>query len=237
MKKLFELLNNIPNLQFRLNKKFALKVTAGVVLFVVAFTVYLGKIKIKDDTISISEPIQNENLELENKQPVETTSKSGVIYVDITGAVVKPSVIKLPEESRVFEAVELAGGITSEGETKYINLAEKLSDGEKIYIPTKKEIKEKEEAETEQQDLIKINGEFENNGINKKSDDNKQLININTADSTVLQQLTGIGPSTAEKIISYRESNGLFKKIEDLKNVNGIGDKIFEKLKNNICIN
>ncbi len=125
-----------------------------------------------------------------------------MIMVDVAGAVVEPSVVELPEGSRVFEAIERAGGLTAEGDTSMINQAEILSDGQKIYIPTKQEVKNAENK-----------GEFSvNSGSGKQG-----LININTADSTALQELPGVGPATAEKIINYRSENGKFKSIDDLK--------------------
>jgi competence protein ComEA len=107
-----------------------------------------------------------------------------------------------------------------EADTGTINQAEILSDGQKIYIPTKQEM---------------ISG---NSGGNFAGSITRQsgLININTADSAALQEIPGVGPATAEKIISYRNENGKFNTIEDIKSVSGIGDKTFEKMKKKITV-
>jgi len=153
------------------------------------------------------------------------------IYVDVSGAVNKPSVIALSEGSRVIDAIEAAGGLKDDADLTGINRAEILEDGAYLYVPTEKEVAD---------DLVgsAIQGVGGSGSIGSTSEggnsgnaySNQGKININTADSNTLQQLNGVGPATAEKIIDYRNSNGRFKKIEDLKNVSGIGDKTFEKM-------
>lgn len=160
--------------------------------------------------------IQNQITEA--KEPVEEEN-TGSIYIDINGAVNEPSVIVLPEGSRVFEAIEAAGGLTDDANLTNINRAEILEDGTYLYIPNN--------AEVAEESIEASNLERESGGAASSTGDK---INLNTADSTTLQQLNGVGPATAEKIISYRETTGKFKKIEDLKNVSGIGEKTFEKL-------
>lgn len=145
----------------------------------------------------------------------ENSSNGGEVIVDIAGEVVKPDVYVLPNGSRLYEAIEMAGGLTEAADTRNTNLAECIIDGTKIYIPTEKEAEEE---------------------IKKSFELKCGLININSADSSELQKLTGVGPSTAEKIITYRNEYGRFKSIEELKNVNGIGDKTFAKLKNLIVV-
>ncbi len=205
---------------FELDKKLMVKVIAGVILIAVALTFYLAKNKAQDDDLTISDiPANAQGTVAESTAPA--IEKEVTIMVDVAGAVVNPSVVELPEGSRVFEAVEKAGGLTAEGDTGAINQAEILSDGQKIYIPTKQEMKDAEN----------------NGGFSVSSGSGKQgLININTANSAALQELPGVGPATAEKIISYRSENGKFKSIEDLKNVSGIGDKTFEKMKSKITV-
>ena len=143
------------------------------------------------------------------------------IYVDISGAVKNPGVLKLEENMRVFQAIEMTGGLNADADVSGINMAAILKDENKIYIP---KIGEKLETST-------INNFQPTPGI-----DNKGKINLNTATSLQLQELSGIGPSTAEKIIQYREEHGSYSIIEDIKNVSGIGDKTFAKFKDNICI-
>ena len=205
---------------FELDKKLLVKVIAGVILLAVAFAFYLVKNKTPEDDLTVS--VIPDNTAANSVQATESAIKEEVrIMVDVAGAVVNPSVVELPEGSRVFEAIEKAGGLTAEADTGTINQAEILTDGQKIYIPTKQEMK---------------NGNG-GSGISVGSASvQSSLININTADSADLQEIPGVGPATAEKIISYRNENGKFNKIEDIKNVSGIGDKTFEKMKKKITV-
>jgi len=143
------------------------------------------------------------------------------IYVDIAGAVKKPGVLKLEEDTRIYQAIEISGGLMAEADVSTINMAAKLKDENKIYIP---EIGEKLD--------ISIN----NNSQSISGTGNNIQININTANSQELQELSGVGPSTAEKIIEYRELHGSFQKIEEIMNVSGIGVKTFDKFKDKIYI-
>lgn len=144
------------------------------------------------------------------------------ILVDIKGEIKKPGVYELSSDSRLNELILLAGGFTVAAEERQLNLAEKLSDQQMIYVPNKDEVNFSVEQ-------IQSNDE-------KQTPSSTNLININTADLNELQQLTGIGPSKAQAIISYREENGLFQRLEDLLQVTGFGEKTFEKLKNMIKI-
>jgi competence protein ComEA len=170
--------------------------------------------------ISRAQSGSNEEISLtsnnQNAPGIQTNSaipEVKIIIVDVSGEVNKPGIIKLPADSRVYQAIELAGGLKKSAESKNINLAAFLIDGEKIYVG-------------------KVGDEALQSGLNAKG-----LVNINTANSETLQTISGIGPSTAEKIISYRDSKGRFNKIEDIKNISGIGEKTFEKLKMKICVN
>ena len=130
------------------------------------------------------------------------------------------------------------GGLTQEADTEDINLAYKLEDGIKIHIPSKQE-KEKEKNSNPSETL---SNELKNDStiLNNISNSNQKLqnpkVNINTATQAQLETLSGIGPSTAMKIIAYRQQNGKFGKIEDIKEVSGIGDGKFEKIKNCITV-
>ena len=158
----------------------------------------------------------------------ETESVPAVIVpaqfiVDVEGAVVQPGVVSLPEGSRVYEAVEAAGGVLDSADNGRVNLAEKIVDGAAIYIPFKGE---------EQSAMAP--------GISSGTSaaagtSGGGLININTADKSTLMQLPGIGEVYAQSIIDYRQSVGAFQKPEDIKNVSGIGDAKFSKLKDRIC--
>ncbi|MCI7393157.1 MAG: helix-hairpin-helix domain-containing protein [Lentihominibacter sp.] len=152
--------------------------------------------------------------ETEAQTEVQETS---TIFVDIGGAVNTPMLAELPENSRVEDAIRAAGGLTEDADLSGINRAEFLEDGEKVYIPCLDE------------EAGRVTGLSQQEEASGK-------VNINTADSTTLQTLNGVGPATAEKIIDYRSDNGSFRRPEDLKNVSGIGDKTYEKLKDYITI-
>lgn len=154
---------------------------------------------------------------------METTSSSSSakIVVDIKGEVKKPGVYELESGARVEEIVLLADGFTDTAEERQLNLAEKLTDQQMIYVPNKEEAKE----------LVISPVANEGNTSTESS-----LVNINTADITELQTLTGIGPAKAQAIIDYRDENGQFKTIEELKEVSGFGEKTVEKLKESIII-
>ena len=174
-----------------------------------------------------------ENISKEMKENLETeVEQQGAIIVHITGEVKNWGVIELPQGSRVIDAVNKAGGFTETADTTKVNLAYELSDGVKIYIPSKTEMQSSyvEEYITEDSGDNVITEE------NKMKERKNLLVNINSATQTELETLPGIGPSTALKIISYREENGNFSSIEDIKNVQGIGENKFENIKELICI-
>lgn len=185
--------------------------------------------------------LNDEYNEIENYEIIENiTEEEPVdmqeILVHVTGAVKREGIVRLKEGARIADAIEAAGGVTEKTNIGQVNLAYEVEDGQKIYIPSiddKKEegvekIIEKEYVTSEPGDEVVFEEESNNNKNDK--------ININTADLIELQEIPGVGEATAQKIISYREENGKFKNIEDIKNVKGIGDSKFEDMKENICI-
>lgn len=199
-------------------------IIAGVV--VVGIFIFYMTTKTKAYDYSITNEVIENNIS-EEKEVVDE-EKSKEIIIHITGAVKKEGIVKLKEGSRIVDAIEEAGGLTEEAELKEVNLAYVLKDGQKIYIPKISDV------ETE----ITV---AEDNGINVIMDTGMEepsntKININTADVNQLSNLSGIGEKMAIKIIEYREANGNFKSIEDIKNVSGIGDSKYESIKNDICI-
>jgi len=158
----------------------------------------------------------------------ESKESSEVLFVHIEGAVEKPGLYKLSSDSRVNDILVAAGGLSDQADrdwfTKNVNIAQKLSDGIKIYIPSIGELKTGEVAG------LGIVAGFETiGGLEDK-------VNLNSASVSQLDNLPGIGPATAQKIIDYRQNNGFFSKIEELMKVPGIGEKTFEKLKEKITI-
>lgn len=177
--------------------------------------------------------IDEQNLEIvENKteEKTEDIDQVAKIIVHVSGAVKQEGIVELEENSRVADAIELAGGVTENAYMKDVNLAELLEDGMKIYIPSKEEVENQKES-----------GNYvgNTNTSNKNTTDKNDLntkVNINTATKEELDTLPGIGESTANKIINYREENGKFKSIEEIKEVRGIGDSKFEQIKDLIEI-
>ena len=147
------------------------------------------------------------------------------VYVDVDGAVVTPGVCRLREGARVAQAIDAAGGLTPEADVAGLNRASKVVDGQKIYVP--------HVGEQQTVDVVAGSGPGEASaGASVASD----LVNINTANASELQTLSGIGPSMAQSIIDERTQNGPFTSIDDLMRVSGIGEKKFAKIKDCICV-
>ncbi len=152
--------------------------------------------------------------------------------VHICGAVESPGVYTLEDGSRVYQAIEMAGGMTKEADSDYLNQADFLTDGMKIYVPTQAELAEMGGLQAWQETGPAAGAAA---GTAKESE-TSSLININTAGEELLCRLPGIGSSKAKSIISYREKNGSFQKIEDIMNVEGIKDGLFQKIKDSITV-
>ena len=164
----------------------------------------------------------NESIFVEEDESMEVITKkeekeSVKIVVDIKGEIKNPNIYWLEEGCIIEDLINVAGGITEEGDLSKINRAQKLNDHEVVIIPN---INDKED---EIESII-------------QTSNNENKVNINTASINELDTLSGIGPSKAEAIIKYREENGTFKSIEEIKNVTGIGEALFEKFKENITI-
>lgn len=160
-----------------------------------------------------------ESVEEEPQDDESVQADAECIFVYVCGAVQNPGVYELTPGSRIYQAVERAGGFGADAAIAAVNQAQKLEDGQQVVIPTQDEAKYYEPSE----------GETALPGDSR--------ININSADLTALMQLSGIGESRAQGIIKYREENGMFQTIEEIKNVTGIGEKIYEKIKENITVN
>lgn len=151
-------------------------------------------------------------------EKAEQKESSETVCVYVCGAVVNPGVYVLSSDSRKYQAIEMAGGMTAEAAEGAVNLAEQLIDGEQLRIPSKGEVLSDEEAAKQ-----------EEAGENGK-------ININRADKDQLMNLPGIGEGKAEAIIAYREAHNGFSSTEELMQVEGIKQGTYEKLKDKICI-
>lgn len=165
--------------------------------------------------------------------------ETSTLFVHICGEVMRPGVYELPEGSRVYEAVEEAGGFTQDAAADYVNLAYILEDGWKIEIPSWENLEtDGEGKETGISSGISADAGWTGNGTGDFGGDasGDGLVDINTATKQELITLPGVGESRAESIISYREKNGGFSRIEDIMKVEGIKDGMFAKMKDKICV-
>ena len=153
------------------------------------------------------------------KEEKEESPEQDLITVDVKGAVKSPGIYDLPVGSRVHDAVQKAGGLTEEADSKSLNLAQKVSDEALVYVPTKGE-------EASQQTA---------SGTTPSTSKEKK-VNLNKASLEELKQVKGLGGKRAQDIIDYRETNGKFKSVDELKKVSGIGAKTIEKLKDYVTV-
>lgn len=156
-------------------------------------------------------------------------SEELIIYIDIKGAVNRPGLYQLSEGSRMVDAIEAAGGLTTEADDRTINLAEKLLDQQKIIVYTESEMAEK----LMQEDRDNL---LERDVYPSNPSDATQKININIATIDELQALPNIGPKKAQAIIEYRQTNGSFQTIDQIKEIKGIGEKTYEELAHLISV-
>ena len=154
--------------------------------------------------------------EVNKEEPLE----QDLITVDVKGAVKSPGIYDLPVGSRVNDAVQKAGGLTEQADSKSLNLAQKVSDEALVYVPTKGE-----EAASQQT----TSGAASSTSKDKK-------VNLNKASLEELKQVKGLGGKRAQDIIDHREANGKFKSVDELKKVSGIGAKTIEKLKDYVTV-
>lgn len=190
---------------------------ASVIAILIVAVSFFGSYGKKDD-LTLTTP-DGDAVQVAESNDSATSAK--LIYVDISGEVNNQGVYQVAEGTRLFEVIEKAGGLTKRAGIESVNQAEVVTDGQKIVIPNKRG-----------QGLVAGGaGQAENLGMTDNG-----LVNINVADSSGLQEIPGVGPVTAEKILEYRNSNGSFKSKEDLMNVSGIGQKTFDKIKDMITV-
>lgn len=162
---------------------------------------------------------EQEELEIPKENEVKKEAKEKNIIVHISGEVIKGGVYELQDGARIKDIIDKAGGITKNAYMEEINLAQPLEDGMKIIIPNKQKIENKNE------NLNKTANQKETEKVNSK-------ININNATQKELETLPGIGETTAKKIIQYRKEKGKFKSVDEIKEIKGIGENKFNKIKN-----
>ena len=211
-------------------KKFCQTYEKQIKIAVIALTVVTALLLFggngENDEIVVEQTRESQEVFIDNTGQSDITVEGEVtaneteavmLVVDISGCVNEPGVYEISDGTRLHQVIEQAGGLTKDADIDAINQAELVTDGQKILIPAKAE---------SGTDNASAAAQPVQNG----------KININQADSIALQEIPGVGPATADKIIQYRESNGRFQTIEDIKNVSGIGNKTFEKMKDKICV-
>ena len=230
-------------MMYEFNKKQKIIVVIIGSMIIIAFLYYIYTKE--EDNIIYTEENVTENIAEDLEESEENTKEEiNKIIVHVSGAVNKEGIVELEENSRISDAINKAEGLKENADAQNINLAFKLEDGMKIYIPTIGE-KIEENEQNQNKNMIDetskyvtsssgvIQGELTNEQSEEKQN---EKININTATQTELETLPGIGPSTSLKIVNYREENGKFKTIEDIKEVSGIGDAKYENIKDLICV-
>ena len=230
-----------------------------LIFVIVCLFIVIGFIYSENVTNKYSNDI---NIEVEEEK--EIIEEKQTLFVDIKGEVKNPGVYELEENKRIIDAIKIAGGLTKNASTDYINLSKKIKDEMVIIIYSKKEIEDYNKNTNEQKEIIKyqiiekecvcpntINDACisENNKLSSNENDTKEekeitnsieenndkLVNINSATIDELTTISGLGEKKAEAIIEYRKENK-FTTIEDIKNVSGIGEALFEKIKDYITV-
>ena len=222
-----------------------------LLILVIVFMFVISFINSNDDTV-----ITENEKKLSDSNKLKNKEENNTVFVDIKGAINSPGVYEIEEGKRITDVITLAGGLTSDSYTKNLNLSKKVEDEMYLIIYTTKEIEDYIKNNSSNSTLKCVSTEcvcpdtnnkacnsvkktttskkisMENNNTEKNTITGK--ISINTASKEELMTLDGIGESKAQKIIDYRNSNGLFEKIEDILNVSGIGESIFNKIKDSI---
>lgn len=203
-----------------LEKKLAL-VSAGLGLALVICLYFLWQ---QGESSEASETPLTPYQPVTEQKPEQSppSGKEKWVVVDVKGAVKKPGIYRLATDSRVHDAIRMAGGTLPEADLLKVNLAERLSDGEVIYIAKKGE---------QAPEMAWLDQASSTDGSEKRG-----KININTATAEELEQLNGIGPKKAQAIVRYREENGLFSSVDEIAKVPGIGEKTLEQFKEQITL-
>lgn len=217
----------------RFFKKYKYVITIFLFMLIIFYIIFVKvNLKSKEKNLVDNQVVINE------VEKVEVDLKDDLVYVDIKGAVKKPGVYKINSDKKIIDVITMAGGLMENANTDNINLSRKVTDEMVIIIYTNEEVKNSNIVDT----VIKVVDKecvcpnIQNDGcINTEINDSitnvNKTININTATLEELMSINGLGEAKAKAIIKYREENGYFKIIDDLLNVSGIGEALFEKFK------
>lgn len=197
------------------DRKTLIKIFSVVLILLAALVLRIHDENKADITIETADAAEETEYSGESE---ESSVQPQVIFVDIGGAVEEPGVYEVAKDTRLFEVIEMAGGLSEDADPDHVNRASFVEDGQKIIIPVK-------------------GSEYTDDGTAAafSPEADSGLININTASADELKTLSGIGDVTAEKIIEYRSSTA-FKSKEDIMSVDGIGSKTFENIKDDITV-
>ena len=197
------------------DRKTLIKIFSVVLILLAALVLRIHDENKADITIETADAAEETEYSGESE---ESSVQPQVIFVDIGGAVEEPGVYEVPKDTRLFEVIEMAGGLSEDADPDHVNRASFVEDGQKIIIPVK-------------------GSEYTDDGTAAafSPEADSGLININTASADELKTLSGIVDVTAEKIIEYRSSTA-FKSKEDIMSVDGIGSKTYEKIKDDITV-
>lgn len=228
--------------------KYVLIVFCCIILFTFAFLYNTKEEKLSIDNEKKLSVTKKNILKEQNT----TSDNVKTVFVDVKGAVNAPGVYELENTKRVIDAINLAGGLSDNANTINLNLSKKLEDEMYIIVYTKKEIADFKKnnnsseiscasneclcPDTNNEACINQNSNKNSSNTKTSSSNSNSKVSINTAKKEELMTLSGIGESKANAIISYRQENGNFKMIEDIKNVSGIGDVVYEKIKDSITL-
>lgn len=208
-----------------------------ILLLLVGVSSYLYYEFSKSEEVSLEPKVVKKEKKEETKEKTEEEK----IYVDIKGAINSPGIYSTTSSSRVIDIIELAGGLRENADTTMINLSKKVTDEMVIIIYTKEEVQNfietREQEKYLQEKCLNSSSNLQNGAcIEETVTEDSTKININTATKEELMTLSGIGESKAKDIIAYREKNGNFKTIDEIKNVSGIGENVFAQIKENITV-
>ena len=179
------------------------------------------------ETDASADSLSDEDL-MDEQETGDTSVSPATAYVDISGEVRIPGVYKVTTETRLFEVIDMAGGLTKRADANSLNRAEKVTDGQKVIVRAVGE-------GTDQTSYGSVLSGESSSYYGSETDETGK-VNINTADSDTLQTIPGIGPSKAQSIIDYREETGYFTRIEEIMSVQGIGEKTFASIKDMITV-
>lgn len=222
-------------------RKYKYLILSGVVILMMIIAGVMAYLFGDKKEEVVEDAIKEEVAVVEPKVEILEEEKEESITIDIKGEVKTPGVYELPLNSRVIDAINISGGLTNKADTSDINLSKILKDENVIVISNKysnqtTKYTQKETSVVNNASISKDNVVSSSNSSDTNTNKTNDKVSINTATKEQLMNLNGIGESKANDIIAYRNQNGLFKSIEDIKKVSGIGDKLFDKIKDHITI-